>query len=230
MELQFRELRADEIEVRIQSVTEKGLILLLYKDARCDMKLLDETVGPMNWQKEYLRDNANCRVSIWDTEKEQWISKEDTGTESNTEKEKGKASDSFKRACFNWGIGRELYTAPFLWVANANIFSINVNGKQVYKCNDRFEVESIEYDDNKNIKSIVINNVTQKNQAYPTTKGKYVSNDHGSSNQDNSNSSEQDNPKTYKCKMCGTEVTEKIARFSYGKYTKILCMECQKKQ
>lgn len=101
--LEFRTLRAEEIDVRVQSVTEKGAILLLYKDARADMIILDETVGPLDWKREHTRDNANCIVSIWDNEKKQWISKEDTGTESNTEKEKGQASDSFKRACFNWG-------------------------------------------------------------------------------------------------------------------------------
>ena len=85
---------------------------MLYKDSRVDMNLLDEVVGAQNWQRMHLRDNANCIVSIWDEEKKQWIDKEDTGTESNTEKEKGLASDSFKRACVNWGIGRELYTAP----------------------------------------------------------------------------------------------------------------------
>lgn len=105
----FRCLRADEIECRVQQVKDNGLILLLYKDARCDMIILDETVGAMNWQREHRRDNANCVVSIWDSEKCQWIRKEDTGTESNTEAEKGLASDSFKRACVNWGIGRELY-------------------------------------------------------------------------------------------------------------------------
>lgn len=116
MDLNFRALRADEVEARVGMVKGDHLTLLLYKDARCDMSLLDETVGPMNWQKSYSRDNRNCTVSIWDDEKKQWISKEDTGTESNTEKEKGLASDSFKRACFNWGIGRELYTAPFMWL------------------------------------------------------------------------------------------------------------------
>jgi hypothetical protein len=100
----FRTLRADEIECRVQSVKPNGLILLLYKDARCDQNILDETVGPMNWQRSHSRDNANCTVSIWDAEKKQWISKEDTGTESNTEAQKGLASDSFKRACFNWGM------------------------------------------------------------------------------------------------------------------------------
>lgn len=104
MKLEFPLLRAKDIDCRIQSVKSNGLVLLLYKNARVDMALLDKTVGPMNWTRSHTRDNANCVVSIWDDEKKQWISKEDTGTESNTEKEKGLASDSFKRACFNWGI------------------------------------------------------------------------------------------------------------------------------
>ena len=104
--MEFRTLRAEEIDCRVATVSadKKGCSLLLYKDARCDMNILDATVGPMNWQRAHVRDNANCIVSIWDAEKKQWISKEDTGTESNTEAEKGLASDSFKRACFNWGM------------------------------------------------------------------------------------------------------------------------------
>lgn len=118
MELKFRTLKASEIDCRLSQVSkETGTgTFLLYKDARVDMSLLDEVVGPMDWKREHTRDNANCIVSIWDSEKNQWISKEDTGTESYTEKEKGLASDSFKRACVNWGIGRELYTAPTIWV------------------------------------------------------------------------------------------------------------------
>jgi hypothetical protein len=125
----FRQLHADEIDVRIANVKSdgKGFSLLLYKDARCDMNILDETVGAMDWQRQHSRDNKNCIVSIWCGTKEQWISKEDTGTESNTEQAKGLASDSFKRACFNWGIGRELYTAPFIW--------IKANEKETYKTN-----------------------------------------------------------------------------------------------
>ena len=164
MNLQFRKLRENEIEARVQSVKANGLVLLLYKDARCDMKLLDETVGPMNWQKEYLRDNSNCRVSIWDIEKKQWVSKEDTGTESNTEKEKGKASDSFKRACFNWGIGRELYSAPFIWVP-AERCNIKQNGSK-YICNDKFRVEKITYDDDGNIDGLSIMNDTARVRAF----------------------------------------------------------------
>ena len=107
--MEFRLLDPEDIELRVGATTAKGFSLLLYKNARCDMQLLDETVGSMNWKREHCRDNANCIVSIWDGEKGEWISKEDTGTESQTEKEKGLASDSFKRACTNWGIGRELY-------------------------------------------------------------------------------------------------------------------------
>ena len=167
MNLQFRKLRENEIEARVQSVKANGLVLLLYKDARCDMKLLDETVGPMGWQKEYLRDNSNCRVSIWDIEKKQWVSKEDTGTESNTEKEKGKASDSFKRACFNWGIGRELYSTPFIWVP-AEKCNIKQNGNK-YMCNDKFRVEKITYDDDGNIDGLSIMNDTAKVRAFVQT-------------------------------------------------------------
>ena len=129
MELKFRPLRADEVELRVSTCNANGFSLLLYKDARCDQNILDETVGAMNWQRHHSRENANCTVSIWDTDKEQWIEKEDTGTESFTEKEKGLASDSFKRACFNWGIGRELYTAPFIWISG-NVEQ-NKNGKYV---------------------------------------------------------------------------------------------------
>lgn len=110
-------LRVDQIEFRVQSINNGGYATILaYKDARVDMNRLDEVVGPTNWERTHSRDNANCTVSIWDAEKSQWISKEDTGTESNTEKEKGLASDSFKRACFNWGIGRELYDFPVIQI------------------------------------------------------------------------------------------------------------------
>ena len=117
----FRNLKKDEIDVRVSFIKENGFSVLLYKDARADMIILDESVGAMNWKREHTRDNKNCIVSIWDNKKNMWISKEDTGTESNNEKEKGLASDSFKRACFNWGIGRELYTAPFIWISDVNL-------------------------------------------------------------------------------------------------------------
>ena len=141
--MRFRTLRADEVDVRVSRAKDTGVALLLYKDARCDMNILDETVGPFNWQRSHSRENANCTVSIWDNDKQQWISKEDTGTESNTEAEKGLASDSFKRACFNWGIGRELYTAPFIWVSPDKLKTLSKSGNK-YVCYDHFKVSSMQ--------------------------------------------------------------------------------------
>ena len=153
----FRTLRADEIDCRIAQVKENGLSLLLYKDARCDQNILDEVVGPFRWKREHTRDNRNCIVSIWSDDLNQWVSKEDTGTESNTEKEKGLASDSFKRACFNWGIGRELYTAPFVWISAKDCNIKEARGKMT--CYDRFTVKGIGYTDG------VITGLEIKNQA-----------------------------------------------------------------
>ena len=109
-------LTVDQIDFRVQSIHNGNAILLAYKDARCDMQRLDDVVGPLNWKREHSRDNHNCTVSIWNEQTGQWVGKEDTGTESNAEAQKGLASDSFKRACFNWGIGRELYDYPFIFV------------------------------------------------------------------------------------------------------------------
>ena len=169
--LEFRKLKAAEIECRIGTISEKGLSLLLYKDARVDMSLLDETVGPMNWKREHTRENRNCIVSIWDSEKKEWISKEDTGTESNTEAEKGLASDSFKRACVNWGIGRELYTAPFIWVKAEDCNITNFGGKT--RCNDKFVVVKITYKKNGDIDGLAIKNTKTRELVFtqmPTEK------------------------------------------------------------
>lgn len=149
MKLSFRKLLASEIDVRVATVKEgKGMSLLLYKDARVDQNMLDETVGATNWQRshEIIGNNLYCTVSIWDSEKKEWVSKQDVGTESKTEAEKGQASDSFKRACFNWGIGRELYTAPFIWVNMAN-------GIDKYT---KFVVKEIGYDADGNINKLII--------------------------------------------------------------------------
>ena len=169
-ELKFRDLKADEIDVRISQITDKGLSLLLYKDARCDMNILDETVGAFNWQRTHTRDNANCVVSIWDETKSVWVSKEDTGTESNTEKEKGLASDSFKRACFNWGIGRELYTAPFIWIG-ADKCEITKRNDGKFVCYDKFYVQDIKIKDKK-ITGLTIGSVKGKKTVFSTSKPK----------------------------------------------------------
>lgn len=141
MILNFRTLKASEIDVKPQTVKENGFSLLLYKNARVDMDVLDETVGPLNWQRKHSRENANCIVSIYDEDKKIWVEKEDTGTESFTEKEKGLASDSFKRACFNWGIGRELYTSPFIWISDGKYIKKNKEGKLALT--DKFSVKEI---------------------------------------------------------------------------------------
>lgn len=167
--LEFRDLRADEIECRVATCSEKGISLLLYKDARCDMNILDETVGAMNWQRTHSRDNANCTVSIWDEEKKQWIGKEDVGTESNTEAVKGLASDSFKRACFNWGIGRELYTAPFIWIPATECKMSERNGK--WTTYDKFTVQEL-FIEKKRIVGVSIYNASQKQMCYLWGKSK----------------------------------------------------------
>lgn len=147
----FRKLNASEIECRVATIKANGLSLLLYKDARCDMALLDETVGSMNWQREHkiIGDVMYCGISIYDKDKSQWVIKWDAGTESYTEKEKGQASDSFKRAGFNWGIGRELYTSPFIWITpkNDKEFIKKENGNS-YSTYTKFNVKEIGYDEN----------------------------------------------------------------------------------
>lgn len=154
---QFRALTAGDIECRVSTVSDKGCSLLLYKDARCDMKILDETVGPENWKRshELINGNLFCNVSIWDEGKKEWVTKQDVGTESYTEKEKGQASDAFKRACFNWGIGRELYTAPFIWIKSGDVTLAQKNGKSTTY--DKFSVEQIIVE-NGEIKALSIRN------------------------------------------------------------------------
>lgn len=156
MVYEFRTLRADEIECRVGTVTDKGVSLLMYKDARVDMRLLDEVVGAENWQRkhELIDGQLFCTVSIRN-EKGEWVGKQDVGTESYTEKEKGRASDAFKRACFNWGVGRELYSCPFVWVnLNPNEWKANAYGKSQPRV--KFHVSDIAYDDNRNVSRLVI--------------------------------------------------------------------------
>lgn len=145
--LEFRTLTADEIDCRVGTVTDSGCSLLMYKDARVDMRLLDEVVGTTNWKREHqlINNCLFCTVSIWDEDKKEWVSKQDVGVESNTEKEKGQASDAFKRACFNWGIGRELYTCPFVWIKlGSDEWRQGTNGRKAPKT--RFYVAAIEYE------------------------------------------------------------------------------------
>lgn len=159
--ISFRPLKAEEVEVRVGTCNDKGVSLLLYKDARCDMMLLDETVGPENWDCSYesIDGKLFCTVGIKVMRTEnyyEWVYKQDVGVPSNMEAQKGEASDAFKRACFKWGIGRELYTTPFIWVPaeKCNIRK-GKNGKP--QCYDDFRVTEMEVEDGQIVKLQICN-------------------------------------------------------------------------
>lgn len=166
----FRPLKADEIECRIGSVGAKGFTMLLYKDARCDMNILDETVGEFNWQRDHkeIKGTIYCGVGIFHGSIEQigqgvnpWVWKWDAGAESYTEKVKGEASDSFKRACVNWGIGRELYTAPLIFI-RAKTEPVG-NGYRLIDKRDGYgyKVAQIEYEGGRISHLVITKNGTQ---------------------------------------------------------------------
>jgi hypothetical protein len=162
-----RLLNPDEISCRVQQVTDtNGAIILLYKDARVDMNLLDETYGEMNWQREHTTIDGNlfCTIKVWDSQKEQWVAKQDVGVESNTEATKGEASDAFKRAGFNWGIGRELYTGPFIFIQlDEGEWSVNPKtGKHQATYRFGLSVKEIKYNEKREIIRLVL--VDKKNK------------------------------------------------------------------
>lgn len=162
----FRPLTKDEIDCRVATFNENGVSLLLYKDARVDQNILDETFGIFGWQRSHqlIDGNLYCTVSIRNPETGEWVHKQDVGKESNAEKEKGQASDSFKRACFNLGIGRELYTAPFIWIPKEMVtIKKDKNGKDTTY--DKFSVRSITIDGGK-IVQLEIQNDTRKCVVY----------------------------------------------------------------
>lgn len=166
MSIKFRLLKASEIDCRVSTVSDKGCSLLLYKDARVDQRILDETFGIFGWQREHqiIGDNLYCTVSVRNPDTGEWIKKQDVGTESYTEKEKGQASDSFKRSCFNLGIGRSLYSSPFIWIKKGDCKIEEKNGK--WTTYDRFEVKEIGYDKEENINHLVIYNTKTKSKVF----------------------------------------------------------------
>ena len=159
-ETTIRLLRADEIECRAATASEKGVSLLLYKDARVDQRILDETFGLFGWKRSHqcIDGNLYCTVEVLDRETGIWVSKQDAGSmgKSEKEKEKSQASDSFKRACFNWGIGRELYTAPFIWIP-AGRTEIQERDGKIF-CNDSFSVATVSYNKEREISGLSIIN------------------------------------------------------------------------
>lgn len=192
--LEFRLLDKEEIECRVQSITKdnSGCILLLYKTARTDYNLLDEVVGAMNWKCDYkeIKGNLYCEIAIYNKDLQQWISKSNCGVESNTEAEKGEASDSLKRAGFVWGIGRELYTAPFTYIKLTSDDFSNIKLKTTFrvkeigytnrvitklviednKGNVRFKYGNVENAENKGVESVKVEIIEPNNKTSKTAK------------------------------------------------------------
>ena len=165
--MEFRPLTENEIEVKVGQVKENGIVALLYKTARTDMDLLDETVGPENWTNDYREIKGNLYAGIAIREGDRWTWKWDCGIESREDdgnEKKGEASDAFKRAGFRWGIGRALYTSPFIWISKERC---NIREGQKPKCYDKFSVEKIVYsDDGKRITALAVWNDTLKKRAF----------------------------------------------------------------
>lgn len=239
--MKFRKLKADEIDVKVGSVTKNGYSLLLYKNARVDMSILDETVGEENWQRDHKEVKGNlycgiginvCYEKIRTNEKieygDRWVWKWDCGVESSFgDKEKGEASDSFKRAGFNWGIGRELYTSPRIFVICETKYD---ESKKVYKIvNDEeknrsqyMKVKEITYNDKGEIDKLVI--VDNKGiQVYPKQNSQ--------NNTQTTTEPAKEKKSSYsgiQCELCTEDLSDKVAKYSKENYGKFLCYNCQK--
>ena len=152
-QINFRPLTANEIECRVGNVAKSGngFFLLLYKNARVDQTILDETFGAWNWQSKYyqVKNTMVCSVGVYNEKRGEWIWKDNGGDDDyQAEQVKAELSDAFKRACFNWGIGRELYYSPKIWINATNDNTTSA----------RYSVKVIEYDDKKRITRLVIIN------------------------------------------------------------------------
>ena len=234
---EIRLLKADEIEVKVKQVTEKGAVLLLYKDARCDMKILDETFGVMNWQDDYkeIKGNLYCGIGARESEDKPYVWKWNCGIESREDdgnEKKGEASDAFKRAGFLWGIGRELYTSPFVF-ANVPVKTSEFNDKKTYKLANSFEkfrVKEIDYTDKKITKLVIVDSKNAVVYTYGTGKQSTQQTEH----QEPVNYTEtpkKSNTAHYsglQCVQCDADVSDKVAKYSTDKFGKVLCFDCQK--
>ena len=238
-------LQANDIECRIQSVSknrsgEVGAVLLLYKNARVDMRILDEVYGQFGWQRTYELINGNlfCTIELWDAEKKQWIKKQDVGVPSNTEAEKGEASDASKRASTCVGIGRELYTSPFIYVKlnEGEYYEAQANGKTVYRASSgvRFTVSDIEYNERREIVGLVIKDrkggvaftygSNKQSKASNTPKEKTVE-----------KAAEKPTGRLQFCEICGKAIqpygnytAEQVMETTFKAHGKKLCIDCGK--
>ena len=153
-----RLLRADEIEVRISQINERGVSLLIFKDARADIRLLNETFGPFGWRRSHqlIGNSLFCTVEVLDKETGIWVAKQDVGTSGTTEPEKTAASDSFKRACTCWSLGVELYSSPRIYIPSDRV-KIHKQGER-YVTYEQFHVDKIEYSEEREITYLRIMN------------------------------------------------------------------------
>lgn len=232
-------LKPEDVELRVAQLqtTQYGTYctLLCYKDARCDQRYLDAVFGPMNWQRSHqlINNSLFCTVEIYDADKGIWIKKQDVGSESNTEAVKGECSDSFKRACFNWGIGRELYDAPTIRVKlDDSELQVGTNGKP--KTYTKFKVDSLCYNRDKhcftefkivdgkgNLRFSLDEGL--KIQPVETTIAKLPAKGATTSKHDTENLLET------MCADCGAIIkSQKIVAFSRAKWHRPLCFSCQK--
>lgn len=234
MEMKIPLLTAKEVECRIQQITGNatkgyGAVLLLYKDARVDMKVLDKVFGAENWQRRHTVINGQlfCSILVWDETKSQWIEKQDVGTESQTEAEKGRASDSFKRAGFNWGIGRELYNAPFIYIPlDAKEVTTNRAGKPTTYT--RFAVTDMRYDEQlEQFTHLVIVDDKGRKRYELGTNGRNIAETQTAPQQVQHNVTAANTGSQLKCAACGAVIEKVVADYSRKKYGKELCRKCQ---
>lgn len=233
-------LTESDVELRVQQVSQTNYgvyaVLLVYKNARVDMKILDSTFGMLNWQRkhEVVDGKLLCTVSVYDADKDLWVGKQDVGTESNTEAEKGQVSDAFKRACVNWGIGRELYDAPFIrFKLNDSEVVTGINGKP--KTYTKFRVESMRYDKTKNRFTeftvideegnirFSLSGVTNSADVISPSSEQLRPDQYSSAIRNNSNQPSL-------CSECGVIIPNaKVVDFSLKKFKRPLCYSCQKR-
>ena len=227
-------LELKDVELRVQSVSQNDYgayaQLLLYKNARADMRVMDDVFGIANWKREHIEINGNlfCIVSVWDEDKKQWVSKQDVGTESNTEAAKGQASDAFKRACVNWGIGRELYSAPNIRIKlNEKEISHGPNGKP--RTFAKFHVGEMVYDKERGCYTTFTVLDDMNNIRYDLNKSKSDNSAMQPSIKQTTdiNMSEGDD---CRCSECGIAIlNHKVVQFSRQKFGAPLCYACQRK-
>lgn len=220
----FRLLKADEIECRVSKITEKGVALLLYKTARTDADILDEKIGTENWENDFKLVDGVLYGGIGVDYGKGLVWKWDAGTESNTEAEKGRASDAFKRAGFKHGIGRELYSAPFIFIPADKCNIKSDHGK--FKCSDKFDVAKIEYDKAERISALEITKDGKTVYAWPKAGKKQ--------------NFEPIQAEEYTCEDCGDKLRDttkrdgeiwpvsEIAAYSKSRFKRVLCPDCMK--